>query len=280
MEKLRSYDHYAEVLSEFKKNKARCASNKFLLKDELTALITAGKLYFEEADGVMWFFSKESYFYTSHFYVPAGTPIHMRRQDMDVLVELTGNETRYNQQWEDELVAAGFEKHDKYLEFGCDLEQIIDKEREMNLKLHAFCKRYGFSYRKAAKADYPEMWRLWEEKLEKRRYTLYAMTDAELDEMEKYGRCILICGQNGEIIATDMYTRKGANAYSFHTATYYLELGLGGCIGNEMMIRMYDEGCRKSIGWIREDNIEAIKLAKRRKSVLTGKFYIQFVYRS
>lgn len=280
MEKLESYEHYADVLAEFKKGKAKCASNKFLLKDEITALITAGKLYYSETEGVMWFFSNEDYFYTAYFYVPADTPIRMQRQDMDVLVELTGNESRYNQKWEDELIAAGYEKGDKYLEYGCDLEQTIDTARERNTRLHEFCRRYGFTYRKATKADYPEMWKLWEDKLGKYRYTLNSMTEAELDEMERYGRCILICGQDGKILATNMYKKKGENAYPFHTATYCPEFGLGGCVGNEMTIEMYDEGCRKSIAWIREGNREAVKLAKRGKSVVTGKFYFQFICKS
>lgn len=113
MEKIHTYEQYDEVLADFKKGKAKCSTNKIFMRDELTALIDAGKLFYQEIDGTLWFFSNEGYFYRADFFVPADIPIRLHRQDMAVLTELTGSETRYNVQWEQELIAAGYEKRDK-----------------------------------------------------------------------------------------------------------------------------------------------------------------------
>lgn len=279
MEKLRTYEQYSEVLSAFKKDKARCSTNKLLTREELAALIEAGKLYYDEIDGTLWFFVNEGYFYTANFYVPADTPIRMRKQDMDVLVELTGNQTRYNEQWERELIAAGYEKGDKRLEWACQLDEVIDDIQKQNGTMRSFWERRGFTYRKATKMDYPEMRKLWEKKLGKHRYVITDMTDAELEEMERYGRCVLVCDQKGKICATSMYTKQNKVSYGFHTATSYQGSGLGASAMYERMILAHQEGCKKLVSWIREDNQESIQMTAHSRKP-TGKFYWQFVNRA
>ena len=279
MENIRSYDQYTQVLSEFKQSRGRCASNKMPTREELLALIDAGKLKCDRTDSTLWLFTDEGYFYTSWFVVAKDAPISMCKADHDVLTELYGNDTRYQQQWEDELIAAGFEKYDMYKERSALLtESSIEQTRKKNATFRKICSKMGYSFRKATKEDYPEMAKLWEDVLGKHRYTINAMTDAELSEMERYGRCALVCGENGEILATSMYIKRGNAAYPFHTATYCPELGLGACATNEMTLALYEEGCRKSVFWIREGNREAIRL--NRKSELTGKFYQQFVWKA
>lgn len=280
MKKISTYDEYTQILADFKAGKARCSTNKMYTRSELETLIAAGKLYHDEIEDVLWFFVNEGYFYTAGFYVPADMPIRMRRQDMDVLVELTGNPDRYNQKWEDELIAAGYEKRDKYLEYASQMSDIIDDVKKQNQVMHAFWEKRGFHYRTATKEDYPEMMKLWEEKLGKHRYTLNSMTEAELDEMEKYGRCVVICDKEGKICATNMYIRRGTTAYGLHGATYYQGSGLGGVVLYDQIVHMVQEGIQKHIGWVREDNIESISLQTRLGQRRTGKFYIQFVYES
>lgn len=279
MEKIYTYEQYSEVLAEFKKGKARCSTNKFPTRDELVALIEAGKLFYEEIDGVLWFFSNERYFYYANFYVPSDVSIRMRKQNMPVLVELTGNQARYNEQWERELIAAGYEKGDRYLGFSSQLDAIIDEVKKQNKVLHAFCEKRGYTYRKAVRADLPEIWALWESKLEDRpgkpRYTLRFLTDAELEEMERYRRCSIICDTQGKIVATDMYVKRGATAHALHTATAYPGSGLGACIVYENLLTMYQDGCTKVSSWVRDDNHKSINLALQ-LSKKTGKFFQQF----
>lgn len=277
MKKITTYDEYAQILADFKVGKARCSTNKMYTRSELETLIAAGKLYHDEIEDVLWFFVNEGYFYTASFYVPADMPIRMRRQDMDVLVELTGNPDRYNQKWEDELIAAGYEKRDKYLEYASQMSDIIDDVKKQNQVMHAFWEKRGFHYRTATKEDYPEMMKLWEEKLGKHRYTLNSMTEAELDEMEKYGRCVVICDKEGKICATSMYVKKNATFYGLHSATYHQGSGLGACAFFELIDHAYQEGCTKTVGWARLGNLEGDGLQMRTKQKMTGKFYFQFI---
>ena len=103
MEKLRTYEQYSEVLAAFKQGRARCGTNELMMRDELMEKIKAGKLYYEQIGDTLWFFTNEGYFYTGVFYVPADKTIEMRAQDMDVVTELMGTETRYNSKWDEEL---------------------------------------------------------------------------------------------------------------------------------------------------------------------------------
>lgn len=274
MEKICTYEQYSEVLAAFKKEKARCSTNKLMARDEITALIEAGKLYYAGIDGVLWFFVNEGYFYSANFYVPSDTPIRMRRQDMDVMVELTGNQSRYNGQWERELIAAGYEKGDKRLEWAARMDDVIDYVQEQLKTLRAVWGSRGFTHRKAVRADYPEIRGLMEDKIGKDRYTVNAMTDAQLEEMERFGRCSVICGPEGNILAASIYFKQNKTAYNYMTATYYM--GLGAWASCERYLSAYQEGCVKAAAWIREDNQKSIGMHSHLLK-LSGKFYWQFI---
>lgn len=277
MKKLSTYEQYSELLGSFKSKNRKFAANKLLFKDELTALIEAGKLYYKEIEGVLWFFSNENYYYAAHFYAPAGAHIHMPQQDMDVLVEVMGNETRYDEQMEGELLAAGFEKHDKYVESACQLEDIIDDVRKQLAVMREAWGAQNFTCRKAVRADMPELYKLWMEKLGRDSYNVTALTDAEVEEMERYGRCIVICGPDGKILSSCLYLKKNKICYSYITATY--QLGLGGWASYEKTLSAYEEGCTKDLSWARENNWKSRKMSGHTKKP-SGKFYWQFVRRA
>ncbi len=279
MEKLQSYEQYSQVLAAFKQGRARCATNKMMMRDELTALIEAGKLYYEQIGDTLWFFSDEDYFYSAHLYAPADRPIQMEKQDKDVEVELMGNESRYNVQMDRELVAAGFEKGGKYLEYGSFLEDFIEMIRSRAKVMRAFWEKRGFTYRKATKADYPELRKQWLIMLGEDSYNVLALTDAQLDEMEKYGRCPVICDPQGRIVASSTFFKSGNLAYDYITETVFKKSGLGGSVAYERAICEYEEGCTKQLTWVREDNAESSSGAER-VSDLTGKYLWQFVYRN
>lgn len=166
-----------------------------------------------------------------------------------------------------------FELH---LGHSSQLDECIDDIKKKSEILHTFFTTRGCTYRKAAKTDLPEIWMLWEDKLGKHTYTLNSIPDAELDEMERHGRCDVICDSEGNIIAASMYLRKKAVAHGLHTATYYEGSGLGAAVLYRSMARAYQEGCKKFAVWVREDNLASTKLI-RHIFAPTGKFFRQFV---
>ena len=276
MEKIHTYSQYSDILAAFKKDKARCNTNKLLMRDELTELIDSGKLYYDEIDDVLWFFVNEGYFYSASFYVSTGTPLKMRKQDLDVMVELTGNQDRYNDKWEQELIAAGYEKGDKRIEWSAQIDDIIDEVRS---QLEIRCPRLekqGMFFRKATKADYTELGNLWEMRFGKSRYVLTAMTDAEWKEIEQFGRCDVICDADGKIVAVYVYSKRNKTACAFHVEALYQGQGLGSAILYRLIISAFEEGCTKFTCWIREDNQESIWMHQH---VLTAsnKFYRQYI---
>ena len=277
MEKLQSYEQYSQVLALFKQGRARCATNKMMMRDELTALIEAGKLYYEQIGETLWFFSDEDYFYYAHLYAPADSPIQMEKQDKDVVVELLGNESRYNEQMDLELVAAGFEKGDRYFEYGAMRDEIIDDVKRQGKMMRAFWERRGVVFRKATKADYPELRVLWLDKIGADTYNVMALTDAQLEEMEDFGRSSLICDKSGTILAACHYYKTGNLAYPYITATRHPGSGLGACNYFVLIEQMYKEGCKKMLGWAREDNLEGNSIQVRSYQKKTGKFFWQFV---
>lgn len=278
MEKLLSYEQYSQVLAAFKEGWERCGTNKLMTREELTNLIEAGKLWYEQVGDTLWFFTHEGYFYTGVYYVPADKAIEMQKQDMDVVAELMGKGDRYDQRRDDELVAAGFEKRDKRLEFCTQLEESIELVKKENEKLCAYWGRKGFTCRTATRADYPETYKLWLDRLGKERYTAAAMTDTEIDDMERFGRCIVICDKDGHVQAAENYEVKKGNSTAcyFHLFASYM-LGMGGWADRAIRIQAYQEGFTKGYSWIRDDNVESRSMASGTGLQLTGKFYWQFV---
>lgn len=278
MEKLNTYAQYTEVLAAFKKDKARCSTNTLMTRDELTAWIAAGRLYYAETDGVLWFFIDQGHFYSANFYVPSDTPIRMQKQDMDVVAVLIGSQTRYNARWEQELIAAGFEKSNKRLELACRLDDagVMDFIQKQLKTLRAVWGSRGFTHRKAVKADYPEICKLWEAKSEKDWYSLglSGMTDAELEDMERFGRASVICDPEGNICAASTYKKRNKTSHGAIAATYYM--GLGAWATYEKYLSAYQEGCVKNVTWIREDNKKSIGLSSRALKP-TGTFCWQFI---
>ena len=279
MEKVCSYEQYAQISAEFKSGKPICSTNKLMTRDELEALIAADKLYYAEIDGVLWFFVHEGYYYSANFFVPADANIHMHGQDMDVLVELTGNQRRYNEKWEQELIAAGYQKGDKRLEWSARIEDILDTVQEQDAVRSARFKERGFFYRKATRSDAAELEKLWEDRLGKERHVLTQITEAEWNEMEKFGRCDVICTSSGEIAAAYVYKKQNKIGYAFHAAALYQGQGLGSAVLYRLIKSAYEAGCAKFSCWIREDNAESIKMHRHVLNP-TGKYYWQFVYRA
>ena len=238
MEKVRTYEQYSRTLAAFKEGRARCGTNMLMMRDELTELIGAGKLYYEQIGETLWFFSDEEYYYKAHLYVPADAPVRMQKQDRNVLAELMGNERRYD----------------------------------------AFWQRRGYVYRTAAAADYPRIRALWLDMLGRDSYNVSALTGAELEEMERYGRCSLICDGQGEIRAAAYYLRpRGAKyAYVYNVAGAYKGSGLGAAAYFDALVHIYAEGCARLTSWVRQDNEESLRMTRRAEKP-SGKFFWQFV---
>lgn len=280
MKKLRTYEEYSQVLAAFKENRARCATNKLMTRNEVTALIDAEKLYYDEIDGVFWIFEKESDHYIGSFFVPKDTYIRIHKLDMDVLIDLTGNQNRYNERWEQELIAAGCEKGDKRLEYVCQFKgDMIDTVKQQCSTRRARMEQQGLYYRKATRADYPELKVLWKLRFGEYMRILPVLTDTDWDEIEEHGRCDVICEPNGKIIASYLYTARNKVAYGFIATALYQGKGHGGAIFHRGVRSAYEEGNSRFIGWIRKDNINSIMMTRHVLS-LTGKYYYQFVCRA
>ena len=279
MKKIKSYDEYSEILSDFKSANGMCNTNKIRTREELTILIEAGKLFYEEICGGLWYFVDEGYYYYANFYTPAYTPIHMQKQDMDVIVDLVGNSVRYSNLWEQELIDSGFEKRDRWLQYSCQLDDIINDVISQNTIASQFWACRGFYWRKATRGDYPEFRQLLVEVLGKDRYSTTAMTEQDLDAMERDGTCDVICDDTGKIQAVCLYRRYNQSAHSCGLATYYKKTGLGAFVLYQSLMSMYQTGCKKYIGWIRDNNLESLQLHDHIMKP-TGKFYRQFLFRA
>ena len=279
MNHINSYDQYLEILDGFKKREGRSSTNKLMMPDEVKDLIEAGKLLYAEEEHVLWLYIDEGDYYSASFYVPADQPVKMHGQDKDVIVDLMGNQTRNNDQWERELIDTGFEKSDKRFEYGCRLDDIIDEAKIQYNVASKFWGRRGFYQRKAVKEDYPELKKLLETALGRSRHVVTVMTDYELDEMENSGTCDVICDSSGKIQAASFYKKRNTTALGCWSATYYQRSGLGALVVYCTLINAYEKGCKKLSGWIREDNQDSLAL-NGRTTRPTGKYYWQFVFRA
>ena len=277
MERLSSYEQYAKISAGFKKDKPRCSTNKLLMRDEVAALIEAEKFYWEQYGDALWFFADEGYFYSAQLFAPAGRAFLLPRQDKDVLAELMGKGERYDEDTERGLLGAGFEKHAEYYEFECQLDESIAGVKEKLSSLRPMLKEYGFVCRKAVKADVPALYRFWLERLGRDSYNVQVLTAAQVADMERYGRCIVICDPQGAVAAACIYFKRNNICFNYLTASSVS--GLVGLVHCEMIASAYREGCSAVKRWVREDNRPAIDLG-RGIDCRTGKFFRQFVRRA
>lgn len=279
MDKILSYEQYSQVLAAFKEGRARCGTNKLMTREELTDLIEAGKLYYAQIGDTLWLFIHENYFYAGIYYVPSDKPIEMEKQDMDVAVDLMGRDERYDARRDAELVAIGFEKRDKRLEYAAQLDEAIDDIRRQNSLTRSFLEKHGYAYGTATRADYQELRALFMDKIGRDRYVVISMTDAQLAEMEKHGRCPVIYDKDGRIVAAGIYMKSSKQAYGYLTATKYTASGLGGASYLDELLRSYEEGCTRFSSWVRIDNNESNRMTRHMQKK-TGKFYWQFLYKA
>lgn len=273
MRKLSTYEQYSELLSSFKSQNKRFCVNKFMFKDELKALIDAGKLLYDNANGVLWFLSDEGAYFNAHFYAPENIMPKINAQDKDILVELMGKEDRYDIKLDAALVDAGFEKRSKYVELMCMMDDAIDDICSNIDAMRNLWQNAGFSCRDAEKDDYSAIHKLWMDKLGKD-YIVPVLSDTELDEMVRLSRCKVVCDPHGKIVAVSHYIVKNSTCYSYITATYVL--GLGGWVFAEKFLGEYSEGLKKDIAWVRDDNFKSKGMSKHIRKP-TGKFYWQFI---
>lgn len=274
MKIIENSETFVQIVNSYRHEKKHCSTNLLLMQDKINDLIDAGKLYYDLIDGILWFFEKNNDFYIAYFYLPKEEKLKLIPQDLDVIVEIVGNQVRYNIQWEMELLESGFEKYNRYIEIMAHKEQcqsMIEKQVE---KIHSFVERMGCYRRTATKADYDKMYQLWRTKID--RYAIRTLTEKELDEMERSNRGYLICNDKNEICVAGYYSRTDNTANTGYLVSLYK--GFGAVASYERMASMFREGCDRYIGWTRENNTDMLMIA-RKFAVETGKFSQQFLMR-
>lgn len=277
MEKIQTYEQYSELLAAFKRGRSRCGTNKLLTRDELMALIEAGKLYYEQIEDTIWLFVDQGYFYAASFYVPEDKPIRMHKQGKDAVVELMGKGERYDIHLERKLCEAGYQKYDRHFEYARDLADIFDQLDGYVKANQPLWSGRGLTARRAVKEDYPRLWDFWMERFGTIRYTIMPMTDSEREEMERNGQCLVICDARGEIVATWVYLTRNKTAYGYNLAARYPERGLGTFVLYLGLVGLCHGGYDRYVTWLRDDNLPTLKLHGHILEP-TGKFYWQFLY--
>ena len=274
MKIIENSETFTQTVNSSKSEKKHCATNMLIMQDKVNDLIEGRKLYYDLIDGVLWLFVKHEDYYVAYFYLPKGEKLKMVPQDLDVIVELIGNQTRYNSEWETGLLETGFEKYNKYFEFVTKKEEYQDFIEKQAEKMYSFVERMGCCCRSAKKEDYNAMYQLRRAKIDK--YEVYTLTDKEIEEMETHNRSILVLNKENEIIATCCYSRMGNTALGMYGVS--LQKGFGAVVSPLVMAFAFREGCDRLIAWIWENNTDSLDL-KRWFGVKTGKFRQKFLLR-
>lgn len=272
MEKIENSDAFLQLVKEYKHRKKACATNLFMMQNEMDDLISAGKIYFDLIDDILWIFVKHEDFYLGYFYVPKGEKLKILPQDYDVVVELIGNKVRYNTQWEAELLESGCKRHNRNIEFIIkkeDCQEIVEKQI---LERASFVEDNGYFRRFGTKSDYDAMYHLWRSTIDK--YAVHTMTEAEKDEMERNNSAYLICNDKNEICAVCCYHQINNTAVMHHIVSTYK--GLGSVAAYEQVAALFQKGCDRIILWIWDHNRESLRLWKW-IAAETGKFSQQFL---
>ena len=277
---IESSELFTEIVNGYKHENKHCGTNMLLMQNEINDLIGAGKLYYDLIEGILWFFVKQGDYYIAYFYLPKEEKLKLMPQDLDVIVEIIGNQTRYNSEWEEALLESGFEKHNKNFEYLEKREECQIEVRLIQEKMNKFVEKMGCHHRSAKKEDYEAMYQLWTSKIDN--YAVHAMTDKELDEMERYNRAHLILNKKNEILAAVYYLRTGNTANVLYNAS--LQKGFGAVVRLFMADHAFQEGCDRLISWVYEDNKDLpfnVNPTWIQKNAITktGKFSQQFLLR-
>ena len=278
MKIIENSDTFTQIVNSYKREKKHCGTNMILMQNQIDDLIDSGKLYYDVIEGVLWFFEKNEDYYTAYFYLPKEERLRLIPQDLDVIVEVLGNKTRYNSQWEAELLEIGFEKYKKYFESEEKKEEYQDSIEKQKEKMHQFVERKGCYCRNATKEDYDVIYQLWNSTIDK--YAVHTLTDNQIDEMEKNKRGFVILNDKNEIIAASFYSRAGSTAFGTYSTS--LVKGFGAVLFVLTRASAFQEGCNRIISWAWEynKNVRSNKhpsLAQKGFSVKTGKFFQQFL---
>lgn len=274
--KIQSVDEWLEILHVFKSGRCRCETNCYISLPQLEEYIDEGRLRYEIAsDTTLWLFERERDYYLGYYYVSKEDSLCIRPQDLDLVIYLIGNEKKYAQHREKELLQLGCLRYRKNLEYLIGFEKEAELEM-MNRKCLWLMKKMGFQYTRFHRADYESVYQLWRERID--RYSVKDMLQSRIRQMEQNEECMIIRDKENNIIAACDFEINGTVAYSENIATVISGggIGAGGVLFSGSLLNIFSRGCRKDCTWVWEDNTESRKMTER-FGILTGKFSQQLL---
>ena len=156
--KLQSLKEWLEILNQFKAAHRRCETNCYIPLPQMEAYIEEGRLDCKIlSDTSLWLFEQERDYYLGYYYVSKEESLCIQPQDLDVVIYLIGNERKYAQKREEELVRLGCERYRRNLEYMLTSEKIPEL-RKMDKRCQRLMEKLDFQYAKFHKEDYESVY--------------------------------------------------------------------------------------------------------------------------
>lgn len=274
--KLQDLDEWIGILNTFKKENHRCETNCYVSLPMLEEYIEEGRLFYEIVqDTSLWLFERERDYYLGYYYISLEKDLYIKPRDMDVVVYLIGTEKKYPVKREEELVAQGYTKYRRNLEYILTSDRVPELEL-VNRKGLRFLKKMDLHCTTFKEEDYEAVYQLWRERIDK--YSVKDMLKSRIRRTEDRKECIIIRDKKNNIAGACLFEVNGAVGFSENIATAVQGdgIGIGGVLFSGSILNIFSRGARKDCMWVWENNTESRKMTER-FAQLTGKFSQQLL---
>ena len=268
-----------------RENSARhgtCNSNCLLIGGKILDAIPKGRLFYRTFSHGLVLYRDEGNYYEASYFWKKNQPLDDLRADKDIsVIEISTNNRQdaYPAQLKPNLEAAGFERFRRTLQFELNVPEAWKTLEPAYIEQLARAEANGFILRdpvppelRKAVAD------LWESRLD-------AMT-VSLSQKEcliagTSGHAVCLTAPDGTVSSSYWWQTARTSAEGWHIVTHpsFAQQGLAILLLMHAVKKLNDNGIRRLITYIGDDNFKSINLHREIGFTGNGRTAVQFILR-
>ncbi len=278
MEQIISLKQYDQLLKNARKTFGRLHTNCFLLAPETERIILQRRLYFEETDKGLLFYSDEKKYYQVYFYISSETKkLNILPKEKPILVRtiyIHGSKSELQKKIDRLIGDAGFSLLDSTTQVYTIAKDNLAAMNTMYERIENLLKDYGMQLVIAGEEHLDEILELRDNEPELKLFHIPFYTREEELQLIEEGCYACIINQSKEICAARQIERLAGSLYSpgFCVKSEYKDkYGLGIVMTGFEMKYACEHGLQRVYGWIANDNIKSWNYHKRLGVLHSGK---------
>lgn len=267
MEKVKTIEQYEKLVADFKKKGHRIISNNYMFIDDIRRYINMKRLYYEELENGLVFYSDEETHYRCYFYIDSLRDMKISRKDKVLLTQILYRENRINkvQVLRDSLRESGFHLQDKMDYIVTEASTKMNKIERLVKYAEELLEENQLVFRSILPEEL-EQFREFQKNIKNIPfYQVPYYSAEEYMQAIKENRAQCIVDVKGSICAIHFFEYKNGNMLGWYAIEEEYQKAYGIALLFTYSTRQFaiQNHTRKIYGWVLKDNKESIKYHKK-----------------